>query len=92
MADISNRCQELLDEYHMLRRRLEEENFTNPDIDDEDFDEDDDDETRLEELAELLEEECDIDVFAEDFEEETDLDIPEYAAESPSEPMEFDVE
>lgn len=93
MADISDRCQELLDEYRLLRRQLEEDEYVNPDIDEDEEDIDlEADRERLEELQEILEEECDIDVFADEDDEEDELDLPEYAAESPSEPRDFDVE
>lgn len=88
----SDRCQEIYDEYRTLRRQLEEDEYVNPDIDDEEDAELAADRERLEELKEILEEECDIDVFADDEDHEDDLDLPEYAAESPSEPRDFDVE
>lgn len=90
MADISEHCQELLDEYKVLRRQVEEDEFTNPDLDEAGTNADNQsDLDRLEEIKELLEEECDVDIPEEG---ETDLDLPEYAAESPSEPMDFDAE
>lgn len=92
MADITDRCQELLDEYRMLRRQLEEDGYVNPDLDEDDESAElEADRERLEELQEILEEECDVDISA-DEENDADLDLPEYAAESPSEPIDFTVE
>lgn len=82
-------CQEYLEEYQALKRRIEEEEFENPDLDDEVRMSDDDyadDINRLEELEEIIAEECDFQLP----EDETDLDLPEYAGTSPSEPMDFD--
>lgn len=90
MADISEQCRELLEEYQALRRRLEEIEFTNPDLDDEPEGEiTQEDRDRLAELKQQLDEECDIELPDED---ESDVDIPEYAEESPSEPRDFDKE
>ncbi len=90
MADISEKCEELLEEYQALRRRLEEIEFTNPDVDDEPEGEiTQEDQDRLAELEQILDEECDIELPND---EDSDVDIPEYAEESPSEPMDFDKE
>ena len=93
MTDISDHCQKLLVEYRVLRRQLEEDAYINPDIGDEDDGADlKADRERLEELQEILEEECDVDVMTDDDDDESELDLPEYAAKSPSEPMDFDQE
>lgn len=90
MNDISERCQELLDEYRTLRRRLEEADFTNPEIDDASpSDENQADIDRLEMVREELNDECDIELPDED---EDDIDLPDYATGAPSEPMDFDAE
>ncbi|MEX2514945.1 MAG: hypothetical protein WD335_02325 [Candidatus Paceibacterota bacterium] len=88
MADIDSRCQELLDEYQALRRRLEEDDFMNPDIDDAALSKEDlEDRERLEELKEMLEDECDIEILDDG---EADIDLPDHADGPPSEPMGFD--
>ncbi len=88
MAD--DTCEQLLQEYEALRRRLEEIGFSSPDYDVEDMDGVSQDEIdRLEELKDRLETECDVEM---PIEQESDLDLPEYAAESPSEPRDFEDE
>lgn len=84
-------CQQLLEEYEILSRRLEELDFTSPDFDDSELPPgiESGDYERLLEIREVLETECDIEVPDE---EERDLDIPDYAGKSPSEPMDFDSE
>lgn len=83
-----NTCEHLLKEYEALRRRLEEMDFSSPDYDAEDIPGvDRDDVERLHNLRDRLETECDVEIPDE---QETDLDLPEYAAESPSEPRDFD--
>lgn len=90
MAETNNRCQELLDEYQALRRRLEEDDFTNPDLDDAAADKQDlEDRERLEEVKEELEDECDIEILDDG---EADIDLPDHADGLPSEPMDFDAE
>lgn len=90
MADTENRCRELLDEYRALRRRLEEEDFTNPDLDDAVAEKQDlEDKERLEEIKEELEDECDIEILDDG---EADIDLPDHADGLPSEPMGFDAE
>jgi|GEM_PF-1167360 hypothetical protein len=90
MPNIDTRCQELLDEYQALRRRLEEDDFTNPDIDDASLsEEDEEDRERLDEIKEILEDECDIELLDDG---EADIDLPDHADGSPSEPMDFDKE
>jgi|AntRauTorcE11897_2_1112592.scaffolds.fasta_scaffold01608_7 hypothetical protein len=88
MSDISKHCQELLDEYRILRRRLEEDEFTNPDLDDAPTNEDEQAD-RLEELKEELEDNCDLELPEED---DADIDLPDHAGGTPSEPMDFDAE
>jgi hypothetical protein len=76
----------------MLRRQLDEDGYINPDLDEDDESPElEADRERLEELQEILEEECDVDVSADDEDDDEDLDLPEYAAESPSEPRDFEV-
>jgi hypothetical protein len=84
-------CEKLLEEYEALRRRLEEMDFSSPDYD---VDEDVDgvrqsDIERLRDLEDRLETECDVELPDE---QESDLDLPEYAAESPSEPRNYEKE
>lgn len=84
-------CEKLLEEYQALRRRLEEMDFSSPDYD---VDEDVDgvrrsDIERLRNLENRLETECDVELPDE---QESDLDLPEYAAESPSEPRDYSEE
>lgn len=87
MADIDSNCKELLDEYQALRRRLEEVDFTNPDIDDSTLSAEDlEDRERLEEIQEMLEDECDIEILDDG---EADIDLPDHADGLPSEPMGF---
>ena len=89
---MSERCQELVDEYNALRRRVEEMEFTNPDVDDPVSalnEEEKEDLDRLREIREVIDEECDIELPDED---ESDIDLPEYADGAPSEPMDFDAE
>lgn len=81
-------CEQLLQEYEALRRRLEEIGLSNPDFDAEEMDGvSQGDIDRLEELKEQLETECDVEM---PIEQESDLDLPGYAAESPSEPRDFE--
>lgn len=90
MADTDTHCQELLDEYQALRRRLEEDELSNPEIDETRSDEQQQsDRDRLEEVKEELEDECDIELPEEG---EEDIDLPDHATGSPSEPMDFDAE
>lgn len=81
-------CEQLLKEYEALRRRLEEIDFSNPDYDADDMDGvQQADIDRLRDLQDRLETECDVEIPDE---QETDIDLPEYAAESPSEPRDFE--
>lgn len=80
-------CEKLLEEYQALRRRIEEVDFTQADVDElpeEQVSEEDLD--RLEALRDRLESECDIEL-PDDM--DTDIDLPEYAVGSPSEPRDF---
>ena len=77
-----NHCEKLLDEYQALRRRLEEIDFANADIDDTPGI-NQPDINRLKQLQERLHTECDI---ALPEETEDDIDLPDYASEAPSEP------
>lgn len=76
-------CEQLLEEYRALRRRLEERDFASgesgqqPSVRSEDVD-------RLQELKRRLDTECDIDMPTDS---ESDLDLPDHAGSSPSEPM-----
>lgn len=77
-------CEKLLEEYQALRRRLEEIDFANSNLDSEDdrrVDQTDID--RLEELEEKLNNDCDVELPDET---EDDIDLPGYATGSPSEP------
>ncbi len=90
MSEMSDYCQELLDEYRALRRRLEDIDYMNPDIDDSSFSEQEQaDLERLQEIKEELDDECDVDILDDD---EDDIDLPEYADEAPSEPRDFDID
>lgn len=76
-------CEQLLEEYQSLRRRLEELDFTADDIEaDENPGVSQADIDRLEELEERLSVECDVELP----EDGSDLDLPAYAVGAPSEP------
>jgi len=76
-------CEKLLDEYQALRRRLEEIDFANTDLDDESPGIDQTDIDRLKQLEDRLTTECDTKLPDETNE---DIDLPDYATGAPSEP------
>jgi len=80
-------CEQLLEEYQLLRRRLEEIDFSGPDQDGQDDPGvNKEDVERLQDLKDRLETECDVEMPTD---ADTDLDLPEYAAGPPSEPHSF---
>jgi len=78
-----NHCEKLLDEYQALRRRLEETDFANADLDDGSPGVDQTDIDRFEELEDRLSTECDNELPDET---DKDIDLPEYATGAPSKP------
>jgi len=76
-------CEKLLEEYQALRRRLEEIDFANTELDDDSPGVDQTDIDRIEELEERLSTECDIELPDET---DDDIDLPDYATGAPSEP------
>lgn len=88
MNETEDECEQLLEEYQALRRRVEEVDFASPDYDaGEDSGVSEDEIERLRDLKDRLETECDVEMPDE---QEDDLDLPDYAGTAPSEPRDYE--